>query len=283
MENNLKYHQKNRLFFPEGDLTPLYTFINEKTALPSKQLLKVVFQYTSWEALFNGIIRQDSCGNPEICLRATNCQYLNDPGEIQYGLDIASKIIVPHFKDISQEELYHLPLDNVYIISFSSVINGLPMWKMYGHDGEGVALGFDIDLLQRKESKLFQCIYDDGAFRANIQDVMRQCLISPRKGENELAVFRKYLILLQKLVKHVAYRHEEEYRLVTITDDVPLFRTDHNKLIPFIENHFPIESLKVIWLGPRCNPKQASFSLIQWLDSVGLKDVQIIISDLPYR
>lgn len=64
------------------DLTPLCDFIDDATALPSKQILKVVFQYTGIDALFNGIIRKNPKGETEICIRSTNCRYLNDPGEI---------------------------------------------------------------------------------------------------------------------------------------------------------------------------------------------------------
>lgn len=276
-------NNNDRLFFHDGDLWPLYSYIQKETSLPKKGEHDVVFQYTSWESLFNGIVRRGNDGYAYICLRATNCQYLNDPGEIQYGRDVATKCIFPYFKDIAPEELLHLDYNNVYITSFSYVINGLPMWKMYGNDGYGLALGFDMALIQSPGRKLYKCIYDDVDFRSTIQQLMGQCLRSNTKKGNSLYGFQGYLMKLQKLVKHVAYRHEEECRLVSVTEESPQFRTDHDKLIPFIENHFPIEALKVIWIGPKCNPEQAVSSLMQWLDYMRLQDVKIMISDIPYR
>ena len=42
----------------EHDLTLLYDFIDNITALPSRQILNVVFQYTGMDVLFNGILKK---------------------------------------------------------------------------------------------------------------------------------------------------------------------------------------------------------------------------------
>ena len=79
-------------YLVEGlDLNAFYSFIDSKTDI-DKNTPKFVFQYTTWSALFNGIIRSDEEDDKKVHVFSTNCQYLNDPKEVETGeqyVDIA--------------------------------------------------------------------------------------------------------------------------------------------------------------------------------------------------
>ena len=51
----------------------------------AKNTPKLVFQYTTWSALFNGIIRSNEEDDKKVHIFSTNCRYLNDPKEVETG------------------------------------------------------------------------------------------------------------------------------------------------------------------------------------------------------
>ena len=59
------------------DCNAFYSFIDSKTDI-DKNTPKLVFQYTTWSALFNGIIRSNEEDDKKVHVFSTNCQYLND-------------------------------------------------------------------------------------------------------------------------------------------------------------------------------------------------------------
>lgn len=61
-------------YLVEGlDLTAFYSFIDSKTDI-DKNTPKLVFQYTTWSALFNGIIRSNEEDDKNVHVFSTNCQ-----------------------------------------------------------------------------------------------------------------------------------------------------------------------------------------------------------------
>ena len=75
------------------DLNAFYSFIDSKTDIDNNTP-ELVFQYTTWSALFNGIIRSNEEDNKKVHMFSTNCQYLNDPKEVETGeqyVDMALK------------------------------------------------------------------------------------------------------------------------------------------------------------------------------------------------
>lgn len=266
------------------DLTSLYNFIDSATALPSKQILKVVFQYTGIDALFNGIIRKNSKGETEICLRGTNCRYLNDPGEIAYGDGVINNVLLPHMGLSNLDISNMLPLDDIYITSFTSLINSLLMWNMYGRNGTGVALGFDIDAIQSAGGVLYRCPYDDLEFRANLHKTMGDGIQNKNFPKTiEVDTFMEYMMKIQMLLKNQTYKQEEEYRLIKQTQEKPKYRLSGSILIPFVENCFPKDALQVIYVGPCNNIELTGFALKRWLKDNDMEHVQIILSTIPYR
>ena len=94
---------------------------------------QILYHYTSIEALFGGIIVRQPQTDKEICLWMSNCQYMNDPEELNTGIRFASDIlnISPDILEKHASE-YQQIKDNLYITSFSAASDCLPMWAMYG-------------------------------------------------------------------------------------------------------------------------------------------------------
>lgn len=267
--------------FPGWDFTPLYDYI-DKCIAPYKNVSEV-YQYTDVDALFNGIVRPQDDGSVDLCLRSTNCQYLNDFNEIKYGKEVVDQLVFGYLKEGRDEYRSLVNLDNIYLSCFSTEVNILPMWSMYGKEGKGIALGFDVDLLQSDKRHLYRCIYDFVEFRYEIQEAVR----SSRKKENTIGndpvVFSRYISVLHELVKHHCYEYEQEYRLIIDTEEKPEYRSSGGILIPYVENHFPAKALRTVIVGPRNDDEMVVKSIKRWLESVGKGDVNVVPSGLPFR
>lgn len=80
-----------------------------------------------------------SPGKTEGKLRMSNACYMNDPSEGQALIKfLASK--TQDFSDLCIEQSY-----NIYLSCFTTAIDELPMWSMYGNDGKGCCLLFKRD------------------------------------------------------------------------------------------------------------------------------------------
>jgi len=110
-----------------------------------------------------------------------------------------------------------------------------------------------------------------------------------------IAELSSRLLHLVALLKHSAFEEEEEWRLVlpvfAIMPNRPdlRFRSRSSTLVPYTE--FPLTGgetvnafrLKEVVLGPGSEDPLAVTSARSFLDSVGLKDVRISRSRIPYR
>lgn len=85
------------------------------------------------------------------------------------------------------------------------------------------------------------------------------------------------------MLKNQTYRPEEEYRFIRHTNETPQYRLSGSVLIPYIENNFPKESLKIIYVGPCNNIEMTGNALKRWLNDNDMEHVQIILSTIPYR
>lgn len=86
--------------------------------------------YTKIENLKHLVRQGDSGGK----LRMSNACYMNDPSEGQALIKaLASKL--PDFSDLLDKQSY-----NIYLSCFTTAIDELPMWAMYGNDGKGCCL-----------------------------------------------------------------------------------------------------------------------------------------------
>lgn len=273
--------EKSEYIFSGWDFTPLYNYIDNCIALHKS--IPEVYQYTSLDALFNGIIRPQGDGSVDVCLLSTNCQYLNDFNEIKYGKEVVENIIFGHIKEWRDDYRNLVNLDNIYISCFSTEVNHLPLWSMYGRDGKGIALGFNVADILDSHCNLYRCIYDYIEFRHGIQEAIRLSRKKENTSGNDPVVFSHYISILHELIKHHCYEYEQEYRLIVDTDAKPKFRNNNGILVPYVENHFPTQALRTIIVGPRNDYELAVKSIKDWLQSIGMEGVNVVPSGLPFR
>lgn len=284
-------------------------FIKERTAIPEK--IDTIYQYTSIDALFNGIIvKEPKKEGEEISLWASNYLYMNDPSEIAAGQEYVNEILKEYFiEDFNSNESTHGLEDNqdYYISSFSTNMDSLPMWSMYGKNGSGIALGFDRTIIEKTNPNLYRCTYLDQDLKDKMKSFCEKVkgekitqealdiviiialfvmLLNKNKKQNEeiLDAFMPFLLFMI-YAKAPAYKYEDEVRLLIHSDENSeiKYRTQNNLIIPYIENYFPKEALKTVIVGPTNDMKRTVKSIDRYLKSKGFNDIQIIPSDVPYR
>lgn len=284
-------------------LKQLYTVNDKETP--------VIYHYTTLEALINGLISLKG-----ICLRATNCEYLNDISEIKEGLSqISEKIIF--------ERLYPW-FSKTCSISFSRVSDSLPMWNTYGNKGMGIALGFDTTIILETINELknipiatfpqispnpleysleartyfpqlVKCIYNyKSRLLHDFFDKSIEIANAVYKGDinEDASVFISTILS----IKNLCFEYEQEIRLIGcgLLPDVPnqfmaqpttsfKYRCNNNMLIPYKEYIFPRNSLKELWIGPTQNKELSQKSIELFLHENNINSCQIRLSNLPYR
>ena len=255
---------------------------------------KIIYHYTSIDALFSGIlVRDNPQPNKEICLWATNCLYMNDPAELDSGMQLAHEVSdIPSNKSI--QTIKEKAKNDTYLISFSSAIDCLPMWNMYGKNGHGLALGFDTTVLE-KEYKLFKCVYATEINKKLIKNEITkikcpQYWWKQAKIENilsntfESADFMFWIYLTLWISgKNPAYKYEKEIRWLFMAKEGIKYRLKDNFIVPYVEQYIPKSALKEIWIGPTNDMDRSTRSLRTYLDHMGFNDVVIKQSKVPYR
>lgn len=256
---------------------------------------KIVYHYTSVDALFGGIIVKDEPQpGKEICLWATNCCYMNDPEELNTGVRLAYEVLnIP--SDESTQAIREQVKDSMYIISFSSAIDCLPMWGMYGKNGHGLALGFDTTVLKTTLG-LSKCVYANDFNKERLKGEILKRTDLPQdwwkhlNGEDILSKLLENVldmswvyILLWILGKNPAYEYEQEVRRFFLAEDDIKYRLKDNLIAPYVEQYLPKSALKEIWIGPTNDMNRAAQSLKMYLNHKGFNEVEIKQSKVPYR
>ena len=262
------------------DLDAFYSFIDSKTNIENNTPY-IVFQYTTWGALFNGIIRSDEKDDKKIHVFSTNCQYLNDPKEVETGERYVDMALKGFFgNDGNYSDVMHR--NAIYMTSFSENENSLPMWNMYGKNGNGVSIGFDLELLKRySKGTIKRCLYNTTLN----QNLFLKTLSKEKsnKAINSGEKFQQYLMTLMDFAKMGCYEYEKEIGLIRHDIASPEYRLSDNFIVPYVDNVFPKEIIKKIIIGP-CNDFDRSTKSLQgWLHKIGMDHVEVTYSMLPYR
>lgn len=277
----------------------------------------------------------DAEKNPNLTMWATHYAYMNDPTEFEFGIEVC----LPFIKEIEEEDgvpedekIYpilsetedlsqhwgvlgaqHFELRGVvspYIISFSQARDSLHMWNMYGQNGNGLALCFDIDRVRRNRTYYIfdTCIYMpkvsssiDKRIRVQLKERVRICYMDILKKYRSLvtcmatkeddrmlrtALFATFLFAeVASFVKNRAYADECEYRMLADGACEPLFRERNGEIIPYMESQVPFKALTNIIVGPTRDFERTRNSILLLLGQKGISwsPDKIIKSNVPYR
>lgn len=212
---------------------------------------KRYFHYTSGKGLF-GILTSNT-------LQCTNMKFLNDPSENIYIDSLLEELFVenPSYRDV-YNELYNPTIEdglfpyNYFVASFSRKQDSLHMWNYYA-SGNGYNIEINLDSIKEINKKDFDLIekqdviYDiEEQKRLLIELLERYSEVfsdflkeKQRHEDNDYLKDLDYGELLQIQIgfysdirkyrfhfKHMAYRHEEETRLIIGCD----YREPNKKL-----------------------------------------------------
>jgi hypothetical protein len=245
---------------------------------------------------------------------------LNDTTERSWGYSIFEKAIQELEKDADPKftsttvrlvsEAYFHSL--VMIGSFSLDGDVISQWRAYADDGRGFAIGFSPKLLQAPAKKL-RVLYDEQLqleeLLNNLKHIHKIEKARGYKYNEEFEIHLAHVGADLCAYKHPSFREEQEIRLghlSGLTRDgkiIPLgardpadgkrlsepleirFRQRNGVLVPYVTmdytNNGELAPVKEVVLGPR-NPNH-EWSIQLFLTSLGMKDVTVRRSNIPYR
>jgi hypothetical protein len=245
-------------------------------------------------------------------LWASNVSFLNDREELLYGLKAAkavvNKYLSPSTKDkwaqdiedaISQLQNGEMP--DTYAACFCARNDSLSQWRGYGGEEQGVALTFDrTRLLAQLNDKgtLLPVVY--GALKSanqlstdlgkKLRAINKEAVLNIESADRErVDRVRVELSRLLPQFKHSGFRDENEWRFVVQQTSSKLstfFRVKSNVLVPYVKlsfeqtKAFPIKSIRI---GPGRDQNLTKRSVEQFLVSKKMKNIDVIVSGVPYR
>lgn len=273
-----------------------------------KKKSTILYHYTSVETLLKII---ENCNTEKICFRATHARYFNDPYEYNLAISLLKQSLVKYEKNnfiknkkssnFNKSFFTNLGLifGDPFLFSLSENSDNLTMWRTYGADGNGVAIGLDKKMLEEysndknvKNTKLLQCEYDKVAILSGLIRYWRlkydQFNIEEGKSMDIHSFpFLFDLITFSFSFKRNEYIDENEWRLCTneISNDETKFRENDGILIPYIEHSFEKNIIKKIIIGPCANKKLTKESIEMLLKTrkFELPQSPIVVSKVPYR
>lgn len=185
-------------------------------------------------------------------------------------------------------------MDCPYIFCLSKEKDVLSQWRSYANDGKGVAIGFDVDFIEKHYSLYgTEVIYDKerqyDILGQKISDSVLMNLNYAIKNGNANEIYRKSKILISHILrdaimcKNPAFQEEKEYRLYCgyrRTEEKSIsdikFRVNECSIIPFKELSFKDTEhslIKNIVVGPKSSINNRNLWL--FLKSKGFKWIDV--------
>jgi hypothetical protein len=287
------------------------------TQQAATKITEPLYHYTDAAGLC-GIVKSQK-------IRFTSCLHLNDPSELIHGMDIVHRLLkaigerarddlVKEFCDIVDDVFQHRKFKNIfgfYIASFSRDRNDLGQWRAYAGKGRGFALGLAphlfeaVELANPKPTEYYvlPVVYKETCAEQRYRVAIEAAagiIQTNRPQENVRLPFLRemadeliagQLISTSLTVKHEAYSHEKEVRLVMLgmrKNQNPYLRTRirGSEIVPYMEGDMPLrdrDGITEVVIGPSAvsSAEDAVHCLLQ---SLGVEPGdRIKHSGIPYR
>lgn len=289
-------------------LKKLKKYIDKFTVKP--EAVAEMYHYTTIEALFNGILVKEATPQKEICLRASDARYMNDPTEMKVGFDFLESF---DGKTIGVKEIlssFYEGFSQSYLTSFSLRRDSLMMWHMYSNNATGISLCFDVDKMQEdSKDSMLRCIYYTKEMSEQIEAYLKELNIKKETEDITLGmiVLFLYSLLMDKgktfekifpnmedflmfvlSLKSPAYKDEQEIRLLMMPEEMDeestvKYQLRNNLIVPYIEYYMSKDSLREIIVGPNNDMPRTIISIQDYLDHLGLDHIKVSPSAVPYR
>lgn len=302
-DNNILEKEMNNL---------LITNFKEFQTHDDNSRVSVLYHYTKTESFFKML--KNVYVNKKLTFWITNCQYLNDPEEMNVNIE---EILERHYSKDLVGKMINTNLNEIFVLAFSKHNDSLPMWNMYAQQCSGLSLGFDRKMLESifancDKHKFGPCIYlTESENCKNLLDQIILTTINQIKGnkdkypclnkviqqskkgdyaESDLIRTIAYSVFENHIygkIKNKSYEYEGEFRAkVDISeknDKLVKYRYNNGLIIPYIEYPIPVNCLTEITIGPINDQERVKKSLRAYLDSIGLNYIKLDCSNVRYR
>lgn len=284
--------------------------MNESLLLLAGETPSVMYHYTSAD-VFHRIVTGRR-------LFASNALFLNDTTELKHGIALFRERTalrndgpkIKRFFDYATEILSWSvdPHDqrgfDVYVACFSADRDVVPLWRGYGADGAGYALGFDFDeTLRATQHPAFRVIYNRKDQEAVLDVTIDGCVEALKRSlkeypDDEDAVahnlgttMASFLMQLLAFFKHDSFEYEAEWRIASFVlraseASTAQFRVGRGIVVPYVELVLGTTSRAVPLREVRCGPTAAREVALNaakvFVTRVGLK-CEVTQSTLPVR
>lgn len=251
----------------------------------------ILYHYTSLETLLAILNGYDS-KSESFTLRVTHALYLNDSQEGQLLLNVFSQIGIPFRIIQTCQNLDGYP----FVFSLSEAKDDLNMWRGYANNACGVAIGFEYDKLNcsinqfvkpTDECALLKCeytteeeLYNKMQHEPIVKDTLSQ--VKSNKDYINTTDFHHFLCKYM-MYKSDAFNSEKEWRMILKSHFDEKFRIGINTIIPFKEIPISKTAISQIVLGAKCDFDKTSFSICRMLKNIGIQNVNVIKSNIPYQ
>lgn len=225
----------------------------------------ILYHYTDANGFF-GIV--EGAGR----LIATHHRYLNDTGEVEFGVNAALRVLA-HL-DVDDDVLRQATIrirslldENTFVACLSRRHDALSQWRAYADRGSGYCIGYHVrDRLHGYGDEedfwgnhLVECLYGEDAVEARLRErfqygIDRIVDDDPQERNRRLVlhlhrVARRYA----HVAKHEHFQEEAEWRIVVDApkDDI-MYRVTGRGLTPYrYTEDLPIVE---VWIGPAVGP-----------------------------
>lgn len=284
---------------------------------PIEKQPEILYHYTTMStlyALLNNLVKDETTGDYRLNFWASHILYMNDPHEFYFYQNCLQEALARYEEKnglvnksyiFGDKNIVTLGFDQYpYIFSLSEIKDDLSMWRAYGGNGCGVAIGFKTDRLindlknefhvlgqyssaslekieYHKKEDLINSMLNDEEF---INDIYSQIKITNGKWSLNFNVLI-LLLLNMPCKKNSAYSAEKEWRIRT-SNRMNNFREKNGSIIPYNIIPIPLAAIDNIIIGPCTDKSRAANSLMGMLiKAVGsemAKNTKIMISNVPY-
>lgn len=241
---------------------------------------------------------------------ASHAYYMNDSREIIHAAEVLQGILRNTEDKFQDEEqvfvrqfcdwlnTFRRVAYHVFVFALSEQPSLLSQWRSYAPHGKGVSLGFAPatvnHILGSKGFRLAKCIYASTEHAELMQGLLQKMLVTFRqrlpsldttKGHESqkyhgfLEEFRGDVLQVMAIIKHPAFREEQEWRIVSpyfakYTVPEVRFREGASMLLPYVELKLPEPSrnswfTKVV-LGPSADVNLSHSALSSYLSNQGV-------------
>lgn len=265
---------------------------------------ELLFHYTSVDGLIS--ILKDTK------IRATAASHLNDKSEMKVFSSLFSAI-----SDISGIDAERISARSrilsqyIFVFCLSAEGNILEQWRAYCPQG-GFSIGFDRvqlrELAQNISGSLVKCRYLDPitdltpkALKGILKDTLHfgedecneefdhQISEHLKDVKEDIKLVEEVSVMLEHAsrFKHRAFDKECEWRIRKFQPENAskevIYRNGSFGLTPYMEFGFAKGFIKKIYIGPRMETEFAESTLQSFLDSNDYSDIEIAVSQIPFR